>query len=135
MQQVPIALTASQLCCHYLLPDVFVYRVSAAALTKSTNDVAAFLFAAGASAGVVQGSLQSPEDPQMGEHLAFLMGRSSRDARLYLRKWLRETLRQAGVQPKTRSKAGMPPGPPSAASDSEDREGSTQLALTERIWL
>ena len=65
--------------------------------------------AASASAGMVQGSLQCPEDPKMGEHLAFLMGRSSRDARMYLRKWLREALRQAGIQPKTRSKAGRLP--------------------------
>ena len=42
----------------------------------------------------------------MGEHLAFLMGRSSKDARMYLRKWLREALRQAGIQPKPRGKAG-----------------------------
>ena len=55
----------------------------------------------------VWGSLHRPEDPQMGERLALLMGRSSRDARLYLRKWLREALRQAGIQPKIRSKAGM----------------------------
>ena len=54
------------------------------------------------------GSLHRPEDPQMGERLALLMGGSSRDARLYLRKWLREALRQAGIQPKLRSKAGVP---------------------------
>ena len=55
----------------------------------------------------VQGSLHRPEDPKMGERLALIMGRSSRDAQLYLRKWLREALRQAGIQPKVRSKAGM----------------------------
>ena len=62
--------------------------------------------AASASAGMVQGTLLSPEDPKMSEHLAFLMGRSSKDARMYLRKWLREALRHAGIQPKTRSKVG-----------------------------
>lgn len=69
-----------------------------------------FFAAASASSGAVQGSLQSPEDRRMGEHLAFLAGRSSRDARLYLRKWLREALRLAGIQPKTRSIAGVLPG-------------------------
>ena len=56
---------------------------------------------------LVCGSLHRPDDPQMGERLALLMGRSSRDACLYLRKWLREALRQAGIQPKIRSKAGV----------------------------
>ena len=61
-----------------------------------------------AASMLVQGSLHCPEDFQMGERLAMLMGRCSRDARMYLRKWLREALRQAGIQPKIRIKAGMP---------------------------
>ncbi|CAL5220366.1 g2367 [Coccomyxa viridis] len=76
---------------------------------------------ASASAGMVQGTLLSPEDPKMSEHLAFLMGRSSKDARMYLRKWLREALRHAGIQPKTRSKVG-------AASAEELHQLSMMLA-------
>ena len=73
------------------------------------TDGGAAFSAGGVSAGMVQGSLCCPEDPKMGERLAFLMGRSSRDTRMYLRKWLREALRQAGIQPKARSKAGASP--------------------------
>ena len=93
---VPLLVPASQQLCLPPLPLAGLGSSIPEALRLCCADIAS-----------VWGSLHRPEDPQMGQRLALLMGRSSRDARLYLRKWLREALRQAGIQPKIRSKAGL----------------------------
>lgn len=62
--------------------------------------------AASTSGGALQGSLYGPSDAQMGQWREFLATRKSKDAALFLRKWMREALRKAGIQTKMRFKAG-----------------------------
>ncbi|CAL8470707.1 g10249 [Coccomyxa elongata] len=65
--------------------------------------------AASASGGALQGSLYGPSDAQMGQWREFLATRKGKDAALFLRKWMREALRKAGIQTKMRFKAGSVP--------------------------
>ncbi|EIE22710.1 hypothetical protein COCSUDRAFT_42345 [Coccomyxa subellipsoidea C-169] len=57
----------------------------------------------------LQGSLYAPSDAQMGQWREFLVTRQGKDAALFLRKWLREALRKAGIQTMMRFKAGSVP--------------------------
>lgn len=54
----------------------------------------------------LQGSLYAPADAQLGQWWRFLLTRGAKDAALFLRKWLREGVRKAGLQPRMRFKAG-----------------------------
>lgn len=62
--------------------------------------------AASTSGVALQGSLYGPSDAQMGQWREFLATRKGKDAALFLRKWMREALRKAGIQTKMRFKAG-----------------------------
>jgi hypothetical protein len=58
-------------------------------------------------AGVtLHGSLYVPADAQMMQWREFLLSRTGKDAALFLRKWLREALRKAGISTKMRFKTG-----------------------------
>lgn len=63
--------------------------------------------AASTSGVALQGSLYGPSDAQMGQWREFLATRKGKDAALFLRKWMREALRKAGIQTKMRFKAGV----------------------------
>ncbi|BDA45712.1 probable Sec1 family domain-containing protein 2 [Coccomyxa sp. Obi] len=65
--------------------------------------------AASTSGLALQGSLYGPSDAQMGQWREFLATRKGKDAALFLRKWMREALRKAGIQTKMRFKAGSVP--------------------------
>ncbi len=67
------------------------------------------MLAVSTSGVALQGSLYAPSDAQMGQWREFLVTRQGKDAALFLRKWLREALRKAGIQTMMRFKAGASP--------------------------